>query len=237
MKRFILTMSQKSAKGVVDQAVGKVSEALQCRKAEQPIDRAGNDDRRPERYPARGIKGTANKQCDLRDDTRQKADIVGPSRREVGVSLEWSSGSDRIVSWRRTPQNAWRFTHSSTRRTAVCGPACTAVWEGATVPLSRFEGDHRARLPRKTAAESVARRHELYCGCGCEGVCGGGDCGLWPPNPWLPPNELCPKPPCPGIPPGIPGVPGVTAPGIPAVTPPVGFTGPVSKPPRSAMGR
>src|ERR1700733_1937782 len=92
---------------------------------------------------------------------------------------------------------------------------------------------------RKTAAESFALRHELYCGCGCEGVCGGGDCGLWPPNPWLPPvpNELCPNPPCPGIPPGIPGVPGVTAPGIPAVTPPVGFTGPVSKPPRSAMGR
>jgi hypothetical protein len=79
MKRFILTMSQKSAKDVVDQAVGKVSEALQCRKAEQPIDRAGNDDRRPERYPARGIKGTANKQCDLRDDTRQKANIVWPS--------------------------------------------------------------------------------------------------------------------------------------------------------------
>jgi len=51
MKRFILTMSQKSAKGKVDHAVGKASEALQCRKAEQPIGRAGNEDRRPARYP------------------------------------------------------------------------------------------------------------------------------------------------------------------------------------------
>src|SRR5580700_10342546 len=99
MKRFILTMSQKSAKGVVDQAVGKVSEALQCRKAEQPIDRAGNDDRRPERYPARGIKGTANKQCDLRDDTRQKANIVWPSRRQVRVKPRGASrqGPNRLL--------------------------------------------------------------------------------------------------------------------------------------------
>ena len=29
-------------------------------------------------------------------------------------------------------QNAWPFTHSSTRRTAVCGPACTVVREGRT---------------------------------------------------------------------------------------------------------
>jgi len=64
MKRFILTMSQKSAKGKVDHAVGKASEALQCRKAEQPIGRAGNEDRRPARYPVRGIKGKASKRRD-----------------------------------------------------------------------------------------------------------------------------------------------------------------------------
>ena|SRR5580692_6423550 len=29
-------------------------------------------------------------------------------------------------------QNTWLFTPSSTRRTAVCGPACTVVWEGRT---------------------------------------------------------------------------------------------------------
>ena len=34
------------------------------RKAEQQIGRAGNDDRRPERYPARGIKERASKRCD-----------------------------------------------------------------------------------------------------------------------------------------------------------------------------
>jgi len=55
MKRFILIGSQKSAEGKVGHAVGKASEALQGRKAEQPIGRAGNGDRRPERYPARGI--------------------------------------------------------------------------------------------------------------------------------------------------------------------------------------
>src|ERR1022692_166925 len=38
-------------------------------------------------------------------------------------------------------QNAWLFTLSSTRRTAVCGPACTVVREGRTgdcLPLSRL---------------------------------------------------------------------------------------------------
>jgi hypothetical protein len=44
-----LTVRQESAEGVVGQAVGKASEALQGRKAEQRIGRAGNDDRRPER--------------------------------------------------------------------------------------------------------------------------------------------------------------------------------------------
>ena len=44
-----LTARQKSAEGIVGQAVGKASEALQGRKAEQQIGRAGNDDQRPER--------------------------------------------------------------------------------------------------------------------------------------------------------------------------------------------
>jgi hypothetical protein len=38
-----LTAAQKSAEGVVGQDVGKASEALQCRKAEQQIGRTGND--------------------------------------------------------------------------------------------------------------------------------------------------------------------------------------------------
>jgi len=48
-------VSQKSAKGKVGHAVGNASEALQCRKAEQQTGRAGNGNRRPQRYPARGI--------------------------------------------------------------------------------------------------------------------------------------------------------------------------------------
>ena len=44
-----LTAAQESADGIVGHAVGKASEALQGRKAEQRIGRAGNDGRRPER--------------------------------------------------------------------------------------------------------------------------------------------------------------------------------------------
>ena len=40
---------QKSAEAVVAHAVGAISEALQSRKAEQRIDRAGNGERRAER--------------------------------------------------------------------------------------------------------------------------------------------------------------------------------------------
>ena len=61
VKRFILTVPQKSAEGKLDHAVGKASEALQCRKVEKQIGQAGNDDRRPERFPARGIKEKASK--------------------------------------------------------------------------------------------------------------------------------------------------------------------------------
>ncbi len=44
-----LTAAQESAEGIVGHAVGKAREALQGRKAEQRIGRAGNDGRRPER--------------------------------------------------------------------------------------------------------------------------------------------------------------------------------------------
>ena len=64
MKRFILTMSQKSAEDKVGHAVGEASEALQSRKAEKQIGQAGNGDRRSERYPARGVKERASKRRD-----------------------------------------------------------------------------------------------------------------------------------------------------------------------------
>jgi hypothetical protein len=44
-----LTARQKSAEGVIGHVVGEAIEALQCRKAEKQIGRAGNGDRRPER--------------------------------------------------------------------------------------------------------------------------------------------------------------------------------------------
>src|SRR5438105_4957788 len=50
--RGCLTARQKSAEGIVGQAVGKASEALQGRKAEQQIGRTGNEGRRPERLRA-----------------------------------------------------------------------------------------------------------------------------------------------------------------------------------------
>ena len=54
-----LTVTQESADGVVGDAVGKASEALQGRKAEPRIGRAGNDDRRPERLEGAGRTGTS----------------------------------------------------------------------------------------------------------------------------------------------------------------------------------
>jgi hypothetical protein len=47
-----LTAAQESADGIVGHAVGKASEALHSRKAEQQIGRAGNGGRRPERLGA-----------------------------------------------------------------------------------------------------------------------------------------------------------------------------------------
>ena len=54
-----LTVTQESAEGVVGDAVGKASEALQGRKAEQRIGRAGNDDRRPERLEVASRTGNS----------------------------------------------------------------------------------------------------------------------------------------------------------------------------------
>jgi hypothetical protein len=44
-----LTAEQKSAEGIIGQAVGEAIEALQSREAEQQIGGAGNDGQRPER--------------------------------------------------------------------------------------------------------------------------------------------------------------------------------------------
>src|SRR2546425_1158238 len=96
MKRFTLSVPQKSAEGKVDHAVGEDNEALQCRKAEQPIGRAGNDDRRPERYPARGIKGRASKQCDLGDGAGKKPNRFGLPGARWGEAPGGRQGGDKF---------------------------------------------------------------------------------------------------------------------------------------------
>src|SRR3954470_14691154 len=54
-----LTRAQESADGIVGHAVGTASEALQGRKAEPRIGRAGNDGRRPERLEVAGRTGNS----------------------------------------------------------------------------------------------------------------------------------------------------------------------------------
>jgi hypothetical protein len=49
--------SHRLAEGKLGHAVGGDIEALQGRKAEKQLGQAGNDDRRPERYPCKGNKG------------------------------------------------------------------------------------------------------------------------------------------------------------------------------------
>jgi hypothetical protein len=86
----------------------------------------------PNANPQGGIKGEASKHCDLRDDRRQQSQYCLAFRRQVGVKARGASTKDRIASWRRTMQNARLYARSSTRRTAVGGPARTVVREGRT---------------------------------------------------------------------------------------------------------
>ncbi len=85
-------MPQKSAEGKVGHAVGEDIEALQGRKAEQQIGHAGNGDRRPERYPARGIEGRVSKWRDSGANSGRKTgpnQRCWPFRRKVRVMLRW----------------------------------------------------------------------------------------------------------------------------------------------------
>src|SRR6266446_820891 len=119
MKRFILTVSQKSAKGKVGHAVGKATEALQCRKAEQPIGRAGNGDRRPERYPARGIKGRVSKWRDSQADSGRRTSPnkrCWPLRWKVGVMLRRPPREGPKRWWRSARLKAWLERNDSWKK-------------------------------------------------------------------------------------------------------------------------
>src|SRR6476660_417053 len=75
-----LTAEQKSAEGIVGPAVGKASEALQGRKAEQQIGRAGNDGRRPERL------GVASRTGDSGVVSGRRSSAHWPSNRLIWVN-------------------------------------------------------------------------------------------------------------------------------------------------------
>ena len=87
--RGVLTVAQKSADGIVGQAVGKASEALQSRKAEQQIGRAGNDGRRPERWGVASRTGNSGVECGRR------ASIHWPWNRPTRVKPRWRLPRDR----------------------------------------------------------------------------------------------------------------------------------------------
>jgi hypothetical protein len=74
-----LIAAQKSADGIVGHAVGKAIEALQGRKSEQRIGRAGNDDRRPERL------GAASRTDDSWMESGRKFSTHWPWNRWIGV--------------------------------------------------------------------------------------------------------------------------------------------------------
>jgi hypothetical protein len=100
VKRFILTVSQKSAEGKIGHAVGEDIEALQGRKAEQQIGRAGNGDRRPER------KGVASTSRDLRNDPRPKSQQLGlPDSRRSEAPRGVYEGTESFSgdAWYRKP--------------------------------------------------------------------------------------------------------------------------------------
>src|SRR4029077_2231015 len=89
------------------------------RKAEKQIGHAGNDERRRERYPARGIKERAGR---LRHSRAHSGRKTGPNkrcwpfRRKVGVMLRKPSRKGPKRSWRRASQKAWLEPNDSWKK-------------------------------------------------------------------------------------------------------------------------
>src|SRR4029077_6922753 len=83
------------------------------------IGQAGNDDRRPERYPARGIKGRASRGRDSGVDGGRKTSPnkrCWPFRRKVGVMLRRppSKGPKRL--WQSASRKAWLESNDSWKK-------------------------------------------------------------------------------------------------------------------------
>src|ERR1700684_1865944 len=85
----------------------------------------------PTRWRKAERKGVAGKTRDLRKDRRQKTPIwFGLAEVSRGEAARGVRDGDRIATWRRAASNPRFVTSSSNRRTAGCGPACPAVWQG-----------------------------------------------------------------------------------------------------------
>src|SRR5207237_6566203 len=96
-----LTATQESAEGIVGHAVGKASEALQSRKAEQQIGRAGNDGRRPERVRGESRTGNSRVECGRRSSTHW------PWNRWIRVKPR-----SAVI---KGPNHSWRNKHPKAR--------------------------------------------------------------------------------------------------------------------------
>src|SRR5260370_33685767 len=89
------------------------------RKAEKQIGHAGNEDRSPERYPARGIKERASKWRDSGADSGRKTSPnkrCWPFRRKVGGMLRRPPRKGPKRSWRRASLKAWLEANDSWKK-------------------------------------------------------------------------------------------------------------------------
>ena len=82
-------------------AVGEDNEALPCRKAEQQLGQAGNDERRPE---GKGVASTARV---LSNDPRPKSQSFGlPDSRRSEAPRGVYEGTESVSGEGRTPSSA-----------------------------------------------------------------------------------------------------------------------------------
>src|ERR1700681_2809146 len=94
----------------------------------------GGETDRPSRERGSKARTEGSGEYIARSQERPAAEkpIAWPSGFQAECSSKGRLRRDRIVLWRRVVSKARLPTSSSTRRTAVCGPACTVVWEGRT---------------------------------------------------------------------------------------------------------
>src|ERR1700751_317685 len=90
------------------------------------IGQAGNDDRRPERYPARGIKERASKRRDSGADSGRKTSPnqgCWPFRRKVGVMLRRPPRKGPKRGCRSARLKAWQEPNDGWNKSASCKTA------------------------------------------------------------------------------------------------------------------